>query len=355
MKALIVASSVRADKLVAPLNAVGVEMVRVYDNGQDFRARLDWAGRVVRMALGERFDVIFSHEPGPICLLATLLGRMLGTPTVVRFRGNPWQEYEDLRSQGAVSERAARLGELCAEWSVRLADAVVPVSSVLGDAIHREANCPREKISSVPVPLDVERFSPVADRQALRREMGWDYEHIVSLALLFKYVQKVAGVERFLPVLHALVEQREDTAVVLAGDGQIRADFEARHRELLDHPRIIMPGWVDRIERLYQASDVFCHFSYFDANPNVIFEAWGCEVPVIVNDYPPLLEHMRDGETGFVLGNDADPAECLPIFERLLSDADYRDAMGRRAREHAIREYSFESIGHKLLALIPGC
>ena len=117
---------------------------------------------------------------------------------------------------------------------------------------------------------------------------------------------------------------------------------------MLEHPRLLAPGHINCVERLYQCSDFLAFFSLLDGCPNVPLEAWASGLPVVVNDYAPLTEHLREGETGHCVGNDADPDECLPIFNRLLDDADLRQAMGRRARAIVVEEFAPEVIGARL-------
>ncbi|MGD9496668.1 MAG: glycosyltransferase family 4 protein [Armatimonadota bacterium] len=273
-------------------------------------------------------------------------------PVLVRWRGDPWQEYEDLRQQGRASSVKIALGTRILTQSIRLCNRAVPVSRSLADSIRAHTRCRPQKVVPIPIPVDLARFTPVADRQAIKRQLGYEFKHIISLAMIFQYVQKVAGLERFLPALRAVVEHRQDTAVVIAGGGRLLQPFRQRHAALLDHPRIILPGHVDGVHRLIQASDIFCHFSYFDACPNVILEAWACATPVVVNDYPALVEHLEDGVTGHILTEDASIEECLSTFERLLSEPERRHEIGQQARQLAEQRFSYEAIGERLRTVV---
>ncbi len=349
MKALVVTSKVRADRLVRPLEAVGVEVVCAHPPRGGPRGRIAWAYDVLRLGHTGGADVIFSHEPGPICTLLAMLGRQTGRPVLVRWRGDPWQEYDDLRAQGLTNPLKMAMGHASLQVSVEMADMIVPVSRSLAESIAQHTGCPEHKLAPIPIGIDIERFRPVADREALKAELGYPGQRVVSLALIFQYLQKNAGLERFLPALRALVDARDDVTVVIAGSGRLQEDFERRHRRLLDHPRMVRPGWIEDLQPLLQASDIFCHFSYFDACPNVIFEAWACGTPVIVNDYAPLLENLTDGDTGHVFAEDASVDECVAIFERLLLDGDHWRAVSDHGRRLAQERFSYQAIGRRLL------
>ena len=316
------------------------------------RGRIAWAYDVLRLGHVSGADVIFSHEPGPICALLALVGRQTGRPVLVRWRGDPWQEYDDLRAQGRTNVLKTAAGHASLQVSVEMSDLLVPVSRSLADSIAQHTGCSEHKLAPIPIGIDVERFHPASDCEALKAELGYPGQRIISLALIFQYIQKIAGLEHFLPALRTVVEAHDDLTVVIAGDGRLRAQFERRHLELLDHPRIVLPGWVKDLQPLLQASDIVCHFSYFDACPNVIFEAWACGTPVVVNDYAPLLEHLTAGETGHVLAEEASVDECVAVFERLLGDEQHRREMGARGRRVAQERFSYAAIGRRLLEVI---
>jgi len=349
MKALVVTSKVRADRLVRPLEAAGVEVVCAHPPRGGLRGRLAWAYDVLRLAHVGGADVIFSHEPGPICTLLAMVGRQTGRPVLVRWRGDPWQEYDDLRAQSLTNALKIAIGHASLQICIEMSDVIVPVSRSLADSIAQHTGCPQHKLAPIPIAIDVERFSPVQDREALKAELGYQGQRVISLALIFQYLQKNAGLERFLPALRAVVDAHDDVTVVIAGSGRLHADFERRHHALLDHPRMVLPGWIDDLQPLLQGSDIFCHFSYFDACPNVICEAWACGTPVIVNDYAPLLENLTDGDTGHVLAEGASTDECVAVFERLLLDAEHWHEMSAQGRRWAQERFSYPVIGRRLL------
>jgi glycosyltransferase involved in cell wall biosynthesis len=63
-----------------------------------------------------------------------------------------------------------------------------------------------------------------------------------------------------------------------------------------------------------------------------------CEVPVIASRVGGVPEVVDDGQTGF-LSEVGDIEKMAEDAARLLSDADFRRNMGRRARERALSRY----------------
>jgi glycosyltransferase involved in cell wall biosynthesis len=345
MHVLVATGRNRADRLCAPLEAAGVSVQPVYP--PDSERKAGWL-REISHAACDGADAFISHEGGVIGLWTALEARRHGVPSVMRWRGDFWQEHEDLRRQGQISALRIAAGALLLRELAAISDLILPVSNSLGRSVIEHTGCHPGKVSAIPIPVDLSRFSPEGERARREETPGGEREHVIGLAVIFRYVQKVDGLERFLPVLRALVEAREDTAVAVAGDGPLRENFVRRNAQLLDHPGIRLVGHVSDMPAFYRGIDALCHFSFFDACPNVLFEAWGSGLPVVVNAYAPLLEHVVNGVNGYVLP-EAVPEDCLPVFERLLDDPRHRRRLGRAGREMVQEKLSLESIGGRLV------
>ena len=329
MKVLFAPAGWRAEQTEGPLRAAGVEVKTVRFRPSGRLARLSLAGRTLATTHFAGADILLCDMCSSLAMLPLAPALLRRWPLVLRPHSDLWREAEDMRMQ--------RRGGLVRSF----------FDPGLQNRFYRKAAA---ILTAIRLPVDAERFAPADEPQALKRELGFEHEHIVSVVMPFQFLQKVSGLERFLPVLRELAERHSDLAVVIAGDGILRGAFEQRNRELLDHPRLFTAGHLDSIEKLYQCSDVLAHFSFFDSWARVLYEAWACETPVVVNDYPPLLQSLRPGENGYVLGNKADIEEALPIFERLIHDADHRRALGEAGREMVMRELSEETLGRLLRA-----
>ena len=350
MKVLFAPAGWRAEQTEGPLRAAGVEVKTVRFRPSGRLARLSLAGRTLATTLFAGADILLCDMCSSLAMLPLAPALLRRWPLVLRPHSDLWREAEDMRMQRRGGLVRSFFDPGLQNRFYRKAAAILPISEALKQPIACNAHVDPDLITAIRLPVDAERFAPADEPQALKRELGFEHEHIVSVVMPFQFLQKVSGLERFLPALRELAERHSDLAVVIAGDGILRGAFEQRNRELLDHPRLFMAGHLDSIEKLYQCSDVLAHFSFFDSWARVLYEAWACETPVVVNDYPPLLQSLRPGENGYVLGNKADIEEALPIFERLIHDADHRRALGEAGREMVMRELSEETLGRLLRA-----
>jgi glycosyltransferase involved in cell wall biosynthesis len=89
------------------------------------------------------------------------------------------------------------------------------------------------------------------------------------------------------------------------------------------------------------------------AGPNKLFEYMAAGMPIVASDFP-LWRRIVDQERCGVMVDPTDPRAIGEAIGMLLSDRAEAEAMGRRGRQAAERQYSWEVEERKLLALYAG-
>jgi glycosyltransferase involved in cell wall biosynthesis len=96
-------------------------------------------------------------------------------------------------------------------------------------------------------------------------------------------------------------------------------------------------------------ADLFCFPSFFncEAFPVVLLEAMSCGLPVVSTEWRGIPSIVDDGVTGFLV--DPHDAEALAEqVERLASDAELRQAMGRAGRAKFVREFTYQRYASRM-------
>lgn len=132
-----------------------------------------------------------------------------------------------------------------------------------------------------------------------------------------------------------------DWAVWIMGDGPDRARLEALAQASPARDRIRFLGKQDQVADWLCAMDAFALPSGpLESFGNAAVEAMACGLPTIVaRSSPGLVEHVSDGESGFVI----DDVDDLRIrLEQLVADEALRDRLGTRARHYVRTTYTME-------------
>jgi len=146
--------------------------------------------------------------------------------------------------------------------------------------------------------------------------------------------------------------QPKETMLWISGIGPEREHLETLIKDLNLQQRIKLVGKIIRSENMrLMAGARFCVFpALHEAFGQVNLEAMMVGKPVIVTDWGGPADIVEDGVTGFkVLGRNPDEhVELLAQrMSHLLRDPSLCRTMGKQAREHVLRAYSWEAIGRR--------
>jgi glycosyltransferase involved in cell wall biosynthesis len=287
------------------------------------------------------FDLVHLHYPFFGGAEAVALRHTLkrNQPLVVTYHMDPL-------AGGLRGALFAAYGRTVLPWLLRRAARVL-VSSREYAGSSRLSRFPRlaPRLQVHPFGIDLERFHPApAEAEAggpvrLLFVGGLDRGH------WFK------GLDVLLRALAGVGERSWRLEVV--GDGELRPRFAELARELGLGERVVFRGDVaeGELPRRYREAHLHCFPSTgrSEAFGLVALEAAASGIPTLGSDLPGVRSVVRHGETGILVP----PGEPEPLgreLDRLLGSAALRAGLGRRARQRAEREFSWEKAIDRLEA-----
>lgn len=165
------------------------------------------------------------------------------------------------------------------------------------------------------------------------------------------------GKFRYYKGLQYLIKAMEEIpgSLLVIGSGPMEQEWKNLSHSLHVDKKVTFLGEVggDELTTYYQASDIFvlpaCERS--EAFGLVQVEAMASGLPVISTELGTGTSFVNvDGSTGLVIP----PKDSGALKEAILSliqNPSLREEMGRRGRERALREFSLETMGAKILDL----
>ncbi|WP_051112056.1 glycosyltransferase family 4 protein [Hyphomicrobium denitrificans] len=150
-----------------------------------------------------------------------------------------------------------------------------------------------------------------------------------------------------------LASEGSDVEVVLAGDGEMRADIEKRIAKLNLADRISITGWIDsdRIIREIKQARALVLPSFAEGIPVVLMEAMALERPVISTYVAGIPELVKDRVSGWLTPAGDVNALTEAIKECLEASDDVLAMMGGNARQAALKDHNIATECEKLANL----
>lgn len=320
-----------------------IEFDLAYSNhdGIVTRARtfVRFAWRSIRLALTERFDLLFATTTPLTAGIPGIFARWLrGKPFVFEVR-DLWPELP--RAMGAIRNPLV-LGALSIlEWtSYRSAHRLIGLSPGIVEGISRRG-VPQSRITLIPNGCDLNIFAASAE--------PWRPSSIPASSLLAVFAGTHGMANGLEAVLDAAAELRSrgrtDIKLLLIGQGKLKAPLQARAlKENLDNVVFHEPVNKSALAGLMAATDVGMQILanvpafYYGTSPNKFFDYIAAGLPVL-NNYPGwLADLIQKHQCGFAVP----PNDARAFADALEQAADNRTAlkaMGHRGLALAKNEF----------------
>lgn len=228
---------------------------------------------------------------------------------------------------------------------------VVTVSEFVRRYLVDDKGIDKEKVVTVPTGVDIERFSPDAAADTLRKELNLPDKALIvgTVAIL----RKKKGHEFLLDAASGILKEVPNAVFVFAGDGPQRENLEAKIRTLGITDKVIFLGLRPDVPTVLKGLDIFVLPTLQEALGTSILEASAMRKAVVATSVGGVPEAVIDGVTG-ILVPPSDPRALEVAIVRLLKDAAMRKKMGEAGRIMVEKEYTTDKMAEGMFALYKG-
>jgi D-inositol-3-phosphate glycosyltransferase len=293
---------------------------------------------------GTEYDIVHSHY-----WLSGLVGERLKqrwqVPHVTMFH-----TLGEIKNRASLSEHETDLRIDSESLIIRGADRVICATEIERAAIGRLYAADADKITVIPLGVDVERFRP-AGKDIARAALGLEDERVI---LFVGRIEPLKGVDILINAAAIIESDVDCTVLIVGGDSSSKAQVEKLRslaREKGIEHRVAFVGAVDheKLPLYYNAADVCVVPSHYESFGLVAIEAMASGVPVVASRVGGLTDTVKHGETGYLI-----PWLCPEPFaeriELLLENEPLRRNLGEAARE-AVGRYRWENVAGAVLAV----
>lgn len=313
-----------AEQITAP----GCELVEFHKReGNDLRLP-------VRIAAAARqYHVDILHARGWPTLVETALAAwMARVPrTVYGFHGKTMQ---DLQGWGLKRRLLQRL-------MIRCYDQVVTLNSLMRTNLAASSRLPEQCIRVIANGVDVESFYPQKQNRQLRIEFGIPQDRFV-----IGNVARLDPIKNHEVILRAMTRLRGSNVcpyLLIVGEGQHRTALEHAIEQLGLKADVQLLGYSHRIPELLNCMDLYIQSSFYEGFSNTVLEAMACGLPILATDTGGTKDLFHENEEGYFF-HPEDHAALGALILRLHTDDVLRGDLGRKARLHAVSQFSVQTM-----------
>ena len=326
----IVMGCLRAEgPLLERLKGSAVSVREFYPTGGlDSQAGLWQVARLAAYLRREKFDVVHTHD-----LWSNLMGvtaaRLAGVRAIISSRRDlaHFDWYQGKRRH----------------WLRRiqnLSGVVLANATPIRDALIAEDGFAPEKLRVIHNGVDTEKFQR-AKRDRARLFPGAGNESLV--VLVGNMHSDVKGHPWLIAAAPAVLREFPEVRFVLAGDGELRPQFEAQATKLGLANKFMFLGRRSDIPEILASCDIAVLPSRAEGLPNAVLEYMAAGLPTIASRVGGNAELVQDGITGLLVP--AQNADALAgALLRLLRNPEQARQIARDGQRFAVENFSFERL-----------
>lgn len=327
--------------LIDRAKARGLDLRIISELRRSIHPGRDWSSyrQIVRLLRELRPQVVHTHS-GKAGLLGRAAAHKLGLPCVHTIHGPSFHPF-----QNRIAYELFRAAE---KWAAQRCDKLVSVCDAMTNQYVAAGVAPRDKFVTVYSGMEVEPFlNPPRPREAVRRELGFEPEHVVGgkVARLFH----LKGHEFVIEAAKQVVSAQPHVRFLFVGDGILRRKLQDQIATARLSNHFVFTGLVpnDRVPELIGAMDIVVHASLREGLARVLPQGLISGKPVVSYDVDGAREVVISNETGFLLPPKS-VAELAQALIALASDPQLRERLGQTGRARFTDLFRHEVMTRKL-------
>jgi glycosyltransferase involved in cell wall biosynthesis len=279
--------------------------------------------------LNDRADLVHVHAVGPS--LFSFLPRLKGVPTVVQAHSLEWQRDR----WGFLGKTFLKLANLSLFYFPNIATTVSKVQN----------RYYKEKYGKEVV------YIPNGVGPVKKRDPDWLLSQGIKPNRYILFAARLVEEKGVHFLIKAFRTLKTEMQLVIAGDAAHAEKYKSVLRELAgDDPRIIFTGYVTGppMEELFSNAYLFCLPSTLEGLSIALLEAMSYGNCCVASDIPENLEVIETH--GFTFRN-RDTEDLARLLGELIDQPGMVAEKGSAAREHARRNFSWDSVTNRLESL----
>ena len=283
------------------------------------------------------YAVIHAHIGGNMAAVASLVGRALGIPVIVKLTGMK-------EMNGGILDPSPGLFNRLKRVAIRQASFVQATSSRIGNLLV-DRGFDSSRVLLLPNGVDVDRFAAPSDPKLRRHLCG-------SAQLVGLFIGRLAaekGHEMLLRAWASAFVGRNDVRLLLVGDGPLWKALHDLAEQLHIDDQVVFAGHADDVSPFIALADLGLLTSHAEGLSNALLECMAGGLPVVGSRISGTEDFVIPGETGWLFepGRSDQLADCLALAAAAGTPELIR--LGKAGRQRIHVAASLKAVTDKLI------
>jgi glycosyltransferase involved in cell wall biosynthesis len=267
------------------------------------------AFRINKLVKKIKPDILHAHYVFPYGLYGSLSGFH---PLIISGWG----------SDILINIKKSRIIKYLTKFALSHADLIHSVSEQITKGVI-SLGINEEKIFTVPIGVELDKFNPQVDGSEIRRKLKWENNPIV---ISVRHLEPLYNVELLIKTIPKVVKEDNKVRFIIAGEGSQERYLKNLAKELGVDRYIKFTGFVDheKLPEYLACADVYVSTSRSDSLGVSNLEAMACGTFPILTDIPIARYWIKHGENGFLTPVDK-PNKLAKFIVKALNDQNLKE------------------------------
>jgi glycosyltransferase involved in cell wall biosynthesis len=290
-----------------------------------------------------KVDVVFASNPNIIAMIPSLVYKVIDSCPVVQNVDDLWPEA--LYDLGMDSKSlSAKLGELVAKITYRLASFITPISPGYVRVLTKKYGVDPNKVSVVPAGVDLKMFSRNSITGSKNDKFKVLYIGAFSPAYDFDQILRAAK----------LLDNSEEIEFVIQGGGELASALKSKIEETTTNNVKVIEKIVSRqevVKELYEANVLLLPLNGVGSIEmgisSKLYEYQAAGKPIICCSNGQPARYVSETKSGIVV-KPGDYEAIVKAVIKLRADLKFARKLGENGRNYVEREESIEAVGLRM-------